>query len=99
MCLSIPLCLLTLLLLPLQSTQQALTNVPKEYQPRVEAAVHDCIAVATLVSVAFDDCSTTFLRYFQPGDADFVRRVFRRIANIAPDVTLTLNDYANVLQG
>jgi hypothetical protein len=66
--LSLVIYFLTFLLLSFQSAQQILTNVPTAYQPRVEAAVHDCIAVATLVSVACDDCSTAFLRHFQAGD-------------------------------
>ncbi|KAJ9610530.1 hypothetical protein H2200_005307 [Cladophialophora chaetospira] len=91
--------LFALLVLPLLGLQldDIITNVPPGLEQRMHNAVTDCIAIATLVSVAFSDCEPSYDRYFPRGDADFVQQVFRRIANIAPNAQLNVDEYTTVL--
>ena len=46
------------------------------------------ILLATTISCIFDPCSEAFNRYFTPEEADWVRSVFRRIANIPLDTVI-----------
>lgn len=48
----------------------------------------DAIREARLVAATFSDCEPTFLRYFEKSHANFVKDVFRTIANIPLNVDI-----------
>ncbi|KIW76727.1 hypothetical protein Z517_09171 [Fonsecaea pedrosoi CBS 271.37] len=95
--LSLAIALFTLPMLGIQ-LEAALVNIPPEIAYRMQVAVDDCVALATFVSVTFDECDPVYLRFFPHDDAAFVQQVFRRIANIPPNVVLGPSDFATIMQ-
>ncbi|OAP54555.1 hypothetical protein AYL99_11003 [Fonsecaea erecta] len=89
---------LTLTLLGIVPTEAILVNTPLEALPRMQQSFTDGVALATFASFVVDSCDDVYLRYFPASDVDFVRRIFRRVANLPVDAVLTMNQLPTVLQ-
>lgn len=95
-----------LICLVLQNAPCCAAVRPKYYVPPggdaerlvdLQTAFKDALREARLVAATFSHCEDTFLRYFQKDHQNFVRDVFRTIANIPLDANINQDNVQQYL--
>ncbi|KEF56077.1 uncharacterized protein A1O9_07658, partial [Exophiala aquamarina CBS 119918] len=90
-----------LLLLLLSHTPICHALWPEFLDPAAEAsqlfdAVKDAVQIARVVAATFNDCDTTYNRYFRQRDSQLVRHFFQRITDIPLDTAINADSLEEV---